>query len=260
MYIPPWIQEYYATILPVPPQNWDKDIKSAVMGTKPGRDFILVAFGMNIFVLVYIIVFFHQFGVPRENSTLFSLSSTFQTSLLSGYMVGMIFFQVVIVVWDRVSFVYASLYSKLLCHYFSLIMIHVMVWLVLPLHTGVYLQSNPYLVGLYLLQCVSMGIGANQIKYGYVVFRGNPYSLRQASTLSKYLFRIYMAIPFAFEVRTLLDYICSTTALDMRLWLVLEGIGAHLFLVKLQMEARIQGGYILQVPARILHLETIELL
>ncbi|CAK4708347.1 unnamed protein product [Aphanomyces euteiches] len=230
------------------------------MGTKPGRDFILVAFGMNIFVLVYIIVFFHQFGVPRENSTLFSLSSTFQTSLLSGYMVGMIFFQVVIVVWDRVSFVYASLYSKLLCHYFSLIMIHVMVWLVLPLHTGVYLQSNPYLVGLYLLQCVSMGIGANQIKYGYVVFRGNPYSLRQASTLSKYLFRIYMAIPFAFEVRTLLDYICSTTALDMRLWLVLEGIGAHLFLVKLQMEARIQGGYILQVPARILHLETIELL
>ncbi|KAG9406406.1 hypothetical protein AC1031_002727 [Aphanomyces cochlioides] len=245
-HIPPWIQDYYATILPVPPQNWDKDIKSAVMGTKPGRDFILVAFGMNILILVYIIVFFHQFGVPRENSTLFSLSSTFQTSLLSGYMVGMIFFQVVIVVWDRVSFVYGSLYSKLLCHYFSLIMIHVMVWLVLPLHTGVYFQSNPYLVGLYLLQCVSMGIGANQIKYGYVVFRGNPYSLRQASTLSKYLFRIYMAIPFAFEVRTLLDYICSTTALDMRLWLVLEGIGAHLFLVKLQMEARIQGGYILQ--------------
>ncbi|RHZ04841.1 hypothetical protein DYB37_005503 [Aphanomyces astaci] len=222
------------------------DIKCAVTGSKPGRDFLLVAFGLQVGIMAYIVLFFHQFGSPVETSALFSLSSSFQTSLLSGYMVGLVFFQVVVVLWDRVAYVYTSLLSKLLSHYFLVVGVHIQLWLVLPLHTGVYLHASPFLVGLYLLQCCAMGVSAAQLKHGYVVFRGNPFSLRHATSAFKTLFSVYMAIPFAFEVRTLLDYLCSTTALDMQLWLVLEGIGAHLFLVKMQMEGRVQDGYILQ--------------
>ncbi|RHY69350.1 hypothetical protein DYB34_004108 [Aphanomyces astaci] len=244
-----------------PPLHWDKDIKCAVTGSKPGRDFLLVAFGLQVGIMAYIVLFFHQFGSPVETSALFSLSSSFQTSLLSGYMVGLVFFQVVVVLWDRVAYVYTSLLSKLLSHYFLVVGVHIQLWLVLPLHTGVYLHASPFLVGLYLLQCCAMGVSAAQLKHGYVVFRGkkqpslcvklvmylgNPFSLRHATSAFKTLFSVYMAIPFAFEVRTLLDYLCSTTALDMQLWLVLEGIGAHLFLVKMQMEGRVQDGYILQ--------------
>ncbi|ETV81763.1 hypothetical protein, variant 2 [Aphanomyces astaci] len=245
-HMPPWMLRYYDALLPQPPLHWDKDIKCAVTGSKPGRDFLLVAFGLQVGIMAYIVLFFHQFGSPVETSALFSLSSSFQTSLLSGYMVGLVFFQVVVVLWDRVAYVYTSLLSKLLSHYFLVVGVHIQLWLVLPLHTGVYLHASPFLVGLYLLQCCAMGVSAAQLKHGYVVFRGNPFSLRHATSAFKTLFSVYMAIPFAFEVRTLLDYLCSTTALDMQLWLVLEGIGAHLFLVKMQMEGRVQDGYILQ--------------
>ncbi|RHY31908.1 hypothetical protein DYB32_003051 [Aphanomyces invadans] len=186
--------------------------------------YVLPSFALHVVILAYTVLFFQKFGNAVEMTALFSITSTFETSLLSGYMVGLVFFHVILVLWDRVSYVYSSLESKLWCHYFMLVGVHVVVWLVLPLHTG-----------------------AAQLKHGYVVFRGNPFSLRHATKLSKTLFSVYMAIPFAFEIRTLLDYLCSTTALDMQLWLVLEGIGAHLFLVNLQMEGRVQDGFTLQV-------------
>ncbi|ETV96331.1 hypothetical protein H310_10493 [Aphanomyces invadans] len=245
-HMPSWMVEYYGALLPRPPVHWDRDIKCAVAGAKPGRDYVLPSFALHVVILAYTVLFFQKFGNAVEMTALFSITSTFETSLLSGYMVGLVFFHVILVLWDRVSYVYSSLESKLWCHYFMLVGVHVVVWLVLPLHTGVYFHASPSLVVLYLLQCAAMGVSAAQLKHGYVVFRGNPFSLRHATKLSKTLFSVYMAIPFAFEIRTLLDYLCSTTALDMQLWLVLEGIGAHLFLVKLQMEGRVQDGFTLQ--------------
>jgi hypothetical protein len=43
---------------------------------------------------------------------------------------------------------------------------------------------------------------------------------------------VYRAIPFVFELKTLLDFICTDTALIFKAFLKLEDLYAELFLVK----------------------------
>ncbi|KDO31715.1 hypothetical protein SPRG_03633 [Saprolegnia parasitica CBS 223.65] len=240
---PTWVVEYYKHLLPSPPVDWDKDIKKAALGTKPGRDYSLASFGACVLCMAFAVLFFRNLGDPpvpgAEPSSVLSLSS-FNGSMLSGYMVGLVFFQVAVIIWDRVAYVYGSLHIKLCLHYFVVLCVHVLVWLVLPTATTTYLPSSPSLMVYYGLQCIYLVLSSQQIKYGYVVFRGNPLSIRQADALTKSTFGIYLATPFAFEMRALLDYICSTTALDLRMWLTLEGIAAHLFQVKLSMDTRVE--------------------
>ncbi|EQC32412.1 hypothetical protein, variant [Saprolegnia diclina VS20] len=240
---PAWVLEYYKHLLPSPPVDWDKDIKKAALGTKPGRDYTLASFGACVLSMAYAVLFFHNLGDPpvpgAAPSSALSLSS-FNGSMLSGYMVGLVFFHVAVIIWDRVAYVYGSLRIKLCLHYFVVLCVHSLVWLVLPTATTTYLPSSPSLVAYYGLQCIYLVLSSQQIKYGYVVFRGNPLSIRQADALTKTTFGIYLATPFAFEMRALLDYICSTTALDLRMWLTLEGIAAHLFQVKLAMDTRVE--------------------
>ncbi|OQR98286.1 hypothetical protein ACHHYP_08922 [Achlya hypogyna] len=241
---PAWLVDYYAHLLPAPPADWDKDIKKAAVGTKPGRDLTLVMFGICALSMAYAVLFFHALGepaVPGESSSALNFTS-FSASMLSGYMVAIVFFHVAVIIWDRVAYVYGSLTIKLLCHYWVVLMVHLMLWVVIPRATKAYLTSQPALVVYYLLQCAYLAVSAQQLKYGYVVFRGNPLSVRKSDSFTKSCFGIYMATPFAFEMRALLDYICSTTALDMSMWLTLEGIAAHLYQVKLNMTNRILDG------------------
>ncbi|OQS07900.1 hypothetical protein THRCLA_00109 [Thraustotheca clavata] len=243
---PEWIEDYYKHLMPKPPVDWDKDIKKAAVGTKPGKDFTLLSVGISVLSIAYASIFFHTLGEPVINSSTSLLSSFSSGAMLSGYMVAIVFFHVAVIIWDRVSHVYSSLESKVACHYWVIFMVHLMLWIVIPNATKSYIDNQPSLLVYYLIQCCYMAVSARQIKYGYVVFRGNPLNIRKCDAFTKNFFGIYMAIPFAFEMRSLLDYICSTTALDLDMWLTLEGIAAHLFQVRLQMNNRIAEGEVLQ--------------
>lgn len=52
------------------------------------------------------------------------------------------------------------------------------------------------------------------------------------SKLSKYLFYIYRAVPFLFELKNFLDWTITTTSLSLYQWIKLEEIHARLFICK----------------------------
>ncbi|KAG6622614.1 Piezo-type mechanosensitive ion channel component 2 [Phytophthora cinnamomi] len=56
--------------------------------------------------------------------------------------------------------------------------------------------------------------------------------------------------PFLFEMRALLDYICTKTSLSWQHWVLLEDTAAHLFGVKGEMKGRVEEAEILQGKQR----------
>lgn len=57
-------------------------------------------------------------------------------------------------------------------------------------------------------------------------------NLENPSVVVMVLFFVYRAIPFLYEVRCILDWTLTRTALTLYEWLKLEDIFAELFLVK----------------------------
>jgi hypothetical protein len=117
------------------------------------------------------------------------------------------------------------------------------VWWLIPLHTHIYFQQRPLLVFFYLQHCVYLWLGALQVRYGYPAFKGSKYNYTTETVYTKMnetLFPLVMAAPFLFEMRALLDYVCTKTSLSWSHWVLLEDTAAHLFNVKMEMQGRVE--------------------
>lgn len=237
--LPSGAKKYYSRLLPREPFNWDKDAHAAVFGSKPGRDYYSMSLIVQMISVVYLILFYRFMGEPpaSENS-----SRSINDSLLSGYMVLAVFFTLSFTIWDRACYIYGSLFSKMILQYTYIFLLHLSVWLLIPMHTKIYFHHRPALVIYYLLQCVYLWLGARQMKYGYKVFKESLLKPRKGglSRFVKAFYEVYMFIPFAFEMKTFLDFVCTKTSLELPMWLLLEETVIHLFIVKNEMEHRLE--------------------
>ena len=201
---------------------------------------------MLLVTLLYLIVFYEHMGEPTSDD---SFSIDLGDSMLSGYMVLSVTITMVFIIWDRASYLYGSLLSKLILQYSYVFIVHLTVWILIPRYTLIYFQNRPALVIFYLLQCIYMWLGARQIKFGYRLFKRSQFSEHKSSLFSTFIketYELYLFIPFAFEMRALVDYVCTKTSLKLSMWLLLEETAAHLFVVQTEMEDRIEKQHTLQ--------------
>ncbi|CAK4130885.1 unnamed protein product, partial [Aphanomyces euteiches] len=245
----PSTMAFLARLWPTVPEHWDKDISEA-MCSKPGRDYFAAMVLIPFICIIYAFLFFKYFGEPVDDSETFSINLS--DSMLNGYMVLIIFFELIVIIWDRAAFVCSSLRIKVALHFTVLIGVHLGLWLMLPLSSKSYFQSRVGLQGFYVLHCIYLWISSYQIKFGYQVFRSNHHNKKsveeQSWTHELYGkgFKVFMALPFAFEIRCLLDWMCSKTALNKDMWLLLEETAATLFLVRHEMDERIRDAVYLK--------------
>lgn len=68
-----------------------------------------------------------------------------------------------------------------------------------------------------------------QIREGYPFSTYGEFLTRDSGTISYVVFTVYRAIPFVYELRTLLDWICTPTTLIFYEWLVVEDIYTELY-------------------------------
>ena len=265
--LPPKSKAYYSRLLPEPPHQWDKNIHEAITGTKPGRDYFGISFVVLLVSIIYLLLFYQELGEPEPDETLDKELS----GQLSGYMVLAISMELCTIIWDRAAFMYKSLLSKLILQYTYVLTVHLSLWIVIPRYTKLYFQNRTAMVVYYLLKCVYMWFGAQQLKYGYVVFqeshnnnsdekkkKGGQKSKQKhvddeeedhvpfLERKFKQLYEVYMFVPFAFEMKALLDYCCTNTSLKMSMFLLLEETNANLVIVKAEMEDRVEDAEILQ--------------
>lgn len=247
----PLVHEYFEAMTRDPPALWDKDIQVAIMGDKPGRDYYAISLAILLFVSVYAVLFFKLIGEEPSSTTEGEEDSS--SSLLSGYMVLLVFLELCVIIWDRVAYVCRSLTAKVILQYSSIVVLHLTVWFLIPNHTGIYFQQRSALVVFYMVHCVYLWFGALQIRYGYPAFSGSKYNYTSETAytrLNEKLFPLIMLSPFIFEMRALLDYVCTKTSLGWAHWILLEDTAAHLFQVKMEMRGRLSDATVLQGKQR----------
>ena len=136
---------------------------------------------------------------------------------------------------------------RILVFLFLLIAVHLIVFFYLPFN-GNYsssgnlycldfesrcndFQTNGFLQGFYFLYLVYLVSTALQIKHSLPSFSRITFPLmRKTAPLNYYLFLAYRSAPFLFEIRTLMDWTFSNTALTIFQWFKFEDIYAQLFI------------------------------
>lgn len=251
----PRAAQYFESVVCPPPPQWDKDIHIAITGEKPGRDYYSASLSVLLFASVFAVIFFTIIGEPDRTNAATATADTrlTSTSMISAYLVLLVLLEVVFIIWDRVAYVCRSLASKLVLQYTHAVLLHLCVWWLIPQHSNIYFQQRPALVFFYLLHCVFLWLSALQIRYGYPAFHGSKYNYTTETVYTKInesVFSLVMAAPFLFEMRALLDYVCTKTSLSWSHWVLLEDVAAHLFQVKMEMQGRVENAEILQGKQR----------
>lgn len=94
-------------------------------------------------------------------------------------------------------------------------------------------QINVALEFFYLFYMVYFVISANQIKNGAPKSRAGEFVLmKRYNTLNNILFLVYRGLPFLYEIRTLIDWTFTSTALNLFQWFKFEEIYATLYNTK----------------------------
>lgn len=94
-------------------------------------------------------------------------------------------------------------------------------------------QINSSLKAFYFLYFMYFVISAYQIKYGAPKSRAGEFVLTKSyNSLSNIVFLIYRGMPFLYEIRTLVDWTFTPTALNLMQWFKFEEIYANLYNTK----------------------------
>ena len=82
-------------------------------------------------------------------------------------------------------------------------------------------QNNGWIITFYLMLCLYLTIQAYQMRIGLPEVRKGSFLMETFNPVSGVVYRGYLAIPFIFELRTLIDWTFTTTALDAFQWIKL---------------------------------------
>lgn len=85
-------------------------------------------------------------------------------------------------------------------------------------------NQNGAIIVLYMFFCIYFGLSAAQIKYGMPEIRKGSFMMDRFDPISGYTFRGFLAIPFIFELRSIIDWTFTSTALDVFQWIKLAQI------------------------------------
>ena len=84
--------------------------------------------------------------------------------------------------------------------------------------------DNATLVVFYCLCCIYFAVSAYQMRVGLPEVRKGSFLVNNFNSIPSYVYRAYLAIPFIFELRSIIDWTFTTTALDVFQWIKLAQI------------------------------------
>jgi len=220
--LPAHLRDYYQKIIP-------RD-KHHIYLVKPGLDLYIWTFLVELFSAVYILLFYAQMATTSQSS----ISSSLSTNLFSGGMVITLLVQVGIIIVDRVFYLFRSLRWKIVLQYFTVSMWMILMFFKWPIWAQISFSENSHLKFFFIIKSIYFILSGVQVKYGFptVEKTGFQYITRKPSIVRGVFFRAYRALPFVFELRSLLDWMSYDSALDLWEALKLEDIYASMFLVQ----------------------------
>lgn len=213
-------------------------ILSVIPGGKREVDLYAYIFGTELLTFVFVALFYQP--LMKHSSGLFDVTQV-EDQFPKGFIIVLmtLFFLIVV---DRVLYL-CSFASGKVIYYLCTLMLYTgyvsqFVWSIEDHETVEAKNKHEFrllpLRIFYMMKALSLALQAFQIKYGlpHKSALYGQFLARKVNLMSWNCFRLYRALPFLFELRCVLDWSCTTTALNMYDWLKLEDIYGSLFLVQ----------------------------
>jgi hypothetical protein len=202
--------------------------KAARMG-KPGVEMYVIVVCIQLLIAIYIAVFNNKFS-----SSLTTFVQGLKDNQFSGSVVLALFAVIIGTVLDRVAYITEKVALKYTIQVLAVALVHWHIFVQIPLLMSAdnkTLTHNPYLQGFYLLCVAYFSLGAIQLRHGYS--QGSRYKnffMRQGEgPVQRFLYGVYMGVPFLFETRAILDWLFTRTTLTLQMWLTVEWTFAAVF-------------------------------
>ncbi|XP_066250375.1 piezo-type mechanosensitive ion channel component-like [Euwallacea similis] len=135
----------------------------------------------------------------------------------------------VLMVIDRVIYLRKNRFSKLVFHYFQVVSCHLYFFILYSLISNKKFTATPVVQTFYVFKCLYFLFSAYQIRNGYPPLISFHHLWFGRSLFNRLGYKFYRLIPYFFEIRTLLDWICSDSSLGVNDWFKMEAITYNIF-------------------------------
>ncbi|CAG7819154.1 unnamed protein product [Allacma fusca] len=174
------------------------------------------------------------FGFASFGSQSGDVSSYLEENKVPVPFLVMVILQFGLIVVDRALYLRKYIFGKFMFQMFLVTLVHGAMFFVLP---GV--TERPFNAALppqmwYMVKCIYLLFSAYQIRSGYPTRILGNFLCKKYNYVNMFLFKGFMAVPFLFELRALMDWIWTDTSMTLSDWLKLEDIFAHIFQLKCQ--------------------------
>ncbi|KAM6163885.1 piezo-type mechanosensitive ion channel component 2-like [Rhynchocyon petersi] len=144
----------------------------------------------------------------------------------------MVLLQFGTMVVDRALYLRKTLFGKCVFQVLLVFGVHFWLFFILPRVTERRFNLNYVAQLWYLVKCIYFGLSAYQIKCGYPNRILGNFLTKNFSLLNFILFKGFRFVPFLLELRAVVDWIWTDTALSLSSWVCLEGLYADIFIMK----------------------------
>ncbi|XP_037297893.1 piezo-type mechanosensitive ion channel component isoform X3 [Manduca sexta] len=144
----------------------------------------------------------------------------------------MLILQFGLIIIDRALYLRKFMLGKILFQYALIIGVHIWMFFVLPFITERTFNALLPPPMWYMMKCIYLLLSAYQIRCGYPRRIIGNFLCKSYHFVNMICFRGFMAVPFVFELRTLMDWIWTDTSMTLMDWLKMEDIFASVFLLK----------------------------
>lgn len=200
------------------------------------RDFYRL---MTIFDLLSMFVMFFGWSAFENNQAAGNIRYFFSEDVLPMSFVLVLMTQSFIILVDRLFYLRHAIWCKIVLHVFQVLLVHLWFFFLMPVVLGSQtFNSYPALVLFYLMKCAYFLMSMLQLKFGYPK-RHFRYLMARRATFGNWLVSvIYRTIPFLMELRYIIDWTGTPTALPLGEWIKMEDIRSEMFSVKMTIVER----------------------
>nr|QQY02591.1 piezo-type mechanosensitive ion channel component [Cryptocotyle lingua] len=146
--------------------------------------------------------------------------------------ISMVLAQFIFIIIDRGLFLRKQVLGKFIFQILHVMLIHGWLFFILP-----YITKTPFTRGiapqlLYLIKCIYFSLSAYQIRSGYPLRILGNFLTKNYNYINLILFKGYLIVPFLYELRNVMDWMWTNSALSLYHWMELEDVYAKIFVHK----------------------------
>ncbi|CAA92444.3 Piezo-type mechanosensitive ion channel component 1 [Caenorhabditis elegans] len=192
------------------------------------RDLYPIMFGIDVICFLIMTFGYSAFGEGGSGNVLDDVKASRIPVTLVVMLVGM----TLAIIIDRALYLRKSVVGKLIYQVLMIAFLHIWVFLVLPNMTRRSAISNHVAQALYVIKSCYFLVSAWQIRNGYPELCIGNLLTHSYGMTNMIAFKVFMNIPFLFELRTAIDWTWTDTSMPLFDFFNMENFYAHIFNIK----------------------------